>query len=62
MPRVKCDNCGAGVDVTKDGKYGHCASCNTIVELKKKDDKEGRPKNEEEKKEAEKGSTQSTGS
>jgi hypothetical protein len=30
MPRVTCENCGAGVDVTKDGLYGHCASCNTV--------------------------------
>jgi len=35
MPQVKCTECGAGVDITKDGEYGHCASCNTIVEIKK---------------------------
>lgn len=30
MPQVKCTECGAGVDITKDGEYGHCASCNTV--------------------------------
>ena len=30
MPTIKCENCGAGADVTTDGEYGHCASCNTV--------------------------------
>lgn len=38
MPAVKCDNCGSGVDVTKDGDWGHCASCNNIIEIKKQPD------------------------
>ncbi|KPI35180.1 uncharacterized protein AB675_10176 [Cyphellophora attinorum] len=33
MPTVKCKECGAGVDLTKDGLYGHCASCNNIIEF-----------------------------
>ena len=24
---VKCPDCGAGADLTKDGSYAHCASC-----------------------------------
>lgn len=24
---VKCPECGAGADLTKDGSYAHCASC-----------------------------------
>lgn len=24
---VKCPDCGAGADLTKDGRYAHCASC-----------------------------------
>lgn len=26
----KCPECGAGVDVTKDGAWGHCASCELV--------------------------------
>ncbi|UPX13308.1 uncharacterized protein EKO05_0003824 [Ascochyta rabiei] len=29
---VSCPECGAGADLTKDGTYAHCASCNTIFE------------------------------
>ncbi|KAK7186695.1 uncharacterized protein CC84DRAFT_1220449 [Paraphaeosphaeria sporulosa] len=32
---VKCPECGAGADLTKDGLYAHCASCNTIFEPNK---------------------------
>ena len=32
---VKCPECGAGADLTKDGTYAHCASCtyNVTVSL-----------------------------
>lgn len=33
MPTIKCENCGSGVDITKDGEWGHCASCNTVCSL-----------------------------
>ncbi|KAH7390944.1 hypothetical protein DE146DRAFT_150038 [Phaeosphaeria sp. MPI-PUGE-AT-0046c] len=29
---VECPECGAGADVTKDGLWAHCASCNTVFE------------------------------
>jgi predicted RNA-binding Zn-ribbon protein involved in translation (DUF1610 family) len=29
---VACPECGAGADLTKDGSYAHCASCNNIFE------------------------------
>ncbi|KAH3911220.1 hypothetical protein HBI56_106930 [Parastagonospora nodorum] len=29
---VECPECGAGADLTKDGAYAHCASCNTVFE------------------------------
>jgi hypothetical protein len=28
----KCPECDANADLTKDGSYAHCASCNTIFE------------------------------
>ncbi|KAF1914386.1 hypothetical protein BDU57DRAFT_540327 [Ampelomyces quisqualis] len=28
----ECPECGARADVTKDGLYAHCASCNTVFE------------------------------
>ncbi|TKA22306.1 hypothetical protein B0A50_08031 [Salinomyces thailandicus] len=30
---VKCDSCGANVDLAKDSNMGHCATCNNIVEV-----------------------------
>jgi len=39
MPDVlKCPKCDANADVTKDGKYAHCASCNNIFEPKESPD------------------------
>ncbi|RMZ67479.1 hypothetical protein GMOD_00001409 [Pyrenophora seminiperda CCB06] len=29
---VKCPECDAGADLTKDGAWAHCASCNTVFE------------------------------
>ncbi|EMD59765.1 hypothetical protein COCSADRAFT_203494 [Bipolaris sorokiniana ND90Pr] len=29
---VKCPECDANADLTKDGAWAHCASCNTIFE------------------------------
>ncbi|OAL54060.1 hypothetical protein IQ07DRAFT_584636 [Pyrenochaeta sp. DS3sAY3a] len=29
---VKCPECEANADLTKDGLWAHCASCNTIFE------------------------------
>ncbi|KAI8933566.1 hypothetical protein NX059_009299 [Plenodomus lindquistii] len=29
---VECPECGAGADLTKDGAWAHCASCNTVFE------------------------------
>ncbi|CAO2657950.1 Nn.00g072100.m01.CDS01 [Neocucurbitaria sp. VM-36] len=29
---VGCPECGANADLTKDGAWAHCASCNTIFE------------------------------
>ncbi|OTA24510.1 hypothetical protein BTJ68_11210 [Hortaea werneckii EXF-2000] len=31
---VKCDSCGASVDLAKGSNMGHCATCNNIVEVK----------------------------
>ncbi|RMY70318.1 hypothetical protein D0863_05863 [Hortaea werneckii] len=31
---VKCDSCGANVDLAKGSNMGHCATCNNIVEVK----------------------------
>ncbi|KAL1583659.1 hypothetical protein WHR41_07738 [Cladosporium halotolerans] len=41
MADPKCENCGAGVDVTPDGTHGHCATCNNIIELEKGSSKDG---------------------
>ncbi|KAK5127109.1 hypothetical protein LTR85_008469 [Meristemomyces frigidus] len=39
---VKCDSCGANVDLAKDSNMGHCASCNNIVEVRKEQSSDGR--------------------
>ncbi|KAJ9624975.1 hypothetical protein H2203_004926 [Taxawa tesnikishii (nom. ined.)] len=44
MPVLKCAECGANADKTADGKWAHCASCNTIFEPPQEDDKQGEAK------------------
>ncbi|KEQ94682.1 hypothetical protein AUEXF2481DRAFT_5576 [Aureobasidium subglaciale EXF-2481] len=50
MPEVlKCPKCDANADVTKDGKWAHCASCNNIFQPSESPDMQGEGKKEEEK-------------